>query len=96
MTEETGRRGPVLGEIGSECVLKAGRGSERWREGKREVREGRRGEMGCECWRRSRESVCSQAPLFTQRGEASPTSSEVAQPQKISPKTIRRSADPFR
>lgn len=62
----------------------------------REVREGRRGETGCDCWRRSRESVCSQAPLFTQRGEASPTSSEVAQPQKSSLKTIRTITDPFR
>lgn len=43
MTEETGRRGTVRREIGSECVLTAGWGSEWWREGKS---EGRRGETG--------------------------------------------------
>ncbi|CAG10286.1 unnamed protein product [Tetraodon nigroviridis] len=46
LTEETGRRGPVRREIGSECVLTAGWGSEWWREGKRRIEFSEDGSSG--------------------------------------------------
>lgn len=78
MTEETGRRGPARREIGSECVLKAGRGSEWRREGKR---EGGRGETGVIVGDGAESASLLRPHCLPSGGEASPTSSEVARPR---------------